>query len=67
VLEIIRPGVLGKAKLVGFWGFQHELGLNHEPCSKCVKWLNAFDLDSVNDGLFFQLSEGYFISTVVNI
>jgi hypothetical protein len=28
VLEIIRPGVLGKAKLVGFWGFQHELGLN---------------------------------------
>jgi len=28
VLEIIRPGVLGKAKLVGFWGFLHEVGLS---------------------------------------
>jgi ABC-2 type transport system ATP-binding protein len=30
VLEIIRPGVLRKAKLVGFWGFQHEVGLKEQ-------------------------------------
>jgi len=37
VLEIIRPGVLGKAKLAGFRGFLHEVGLPFK-CSKLDKY-----------------------------